>query len=160
MNMLHCWIAEPHLRPFYMRGDMTLDEVELKFRPRCEPGHPTKVLIASYGGKPFGYCQWYLNISYPDWANTVGTFDGVSIDYFIGDPAQLGKGLATPMLRVLVDRTALEIRAGDRVFCITHDNMNTIAQRTTIAAGFRAERAVINKGTASTLYLRRVAQIP
>jgi RimJ/RimL family protein N-acetyltransferase len=156
LAMLHVWFAEPHLRPFYMRSDMTSDDVTLKFRPRCEPGHPTKVLIASNGGKPYGNCQWYLNRSYPDWAKTIATADGVSVDYFIGDPKYLGQGLAAPMLRLLPERAAPDVSTEDRDFFITHDNDNLIAQRATLAAGFVPLRSLVNIGKPSTLYMRRV----
>jgi aminoglycoside 6'-N-acetyltransferase len=156
LSMLHAWFAEPHLRPFYMRSDMTTDDVDVKFRPRCEPGHPTKVLIALIGGKPYGYCQWYLNRSYPDWATTIATADSVSIDYFIGDPKYLGQGLAAPMLGLLLENAAPAICTEDRDFFITHDNDNLIAQRATLAAGFVPVRALVNIGKPSTLYMRRV----
>jgi RimJ/RimL family protein N-acetyltransferase len=150
--MLHRWLAEPHLRPFYMRQDIDLAECDAKFRPRCAPGHPTKVLIGMIDNEPFGYCQWYLNRSYADWATTIGTFEGVSIDYFIGVPDKLRHGLAAPMLHALVERAAAELANEDRLFWITHDDRNHIAKRATIVAGFRAERAVVDRGKPSTLF--------
>lgn len=156
LTLLHRWLSEPHLRPFYMRRDESLEQVEQKIRTRCALGHATHVLIALADGEPYGHCQWYLNRSYPDWAATLGRPDGVSIDYFIGEPSRLGKGLAAPMLRSLIDHASPVLAPRDRRFYIAHDDSNTIAKRATLAAGFKATAAFANTGLPSTLFMTTV----
>ena len=106
---------EPHLRPFYMHREISLDEVAAKFNPRLSPDHPTNCVIASDSGRAFGYMQWYLIRSFPEWAELIDRGAGVSIDYYIRDPDFLGRGLGSRMLMALVHHTTDLLGAGDRI---------------------------------------------
>ncbi len=78
--LLHNWLNEPHLRPFYMREAVSLEYVSKKYTPRIGNGHATKCVIAVENEQPFGYMQWYLNSSYPEYgAAIIGRTKGVSI---------------------------------------------------------------------------------
>jgi RimJ/RimL family protein N-acetyltransferase len=152
---LHRWMNEPHLFPYYMRAATSLHDVTNKFTPRLAADHPTKCLIASADGTPFGYAQWYLNRSYPDYGiATLGRPDGVSIDYFIGDPTFLGRGLGARMLVALVDGAAPGLDAPDRIFHIGHDIQNAAAMACTSRARFTDAGRFIDGGKACRLFIR------
>ena len=65
--------------------------------------------------------QWYLNRSYPEYGIELlhREFE-VSIDYFIGNPRFLGRGLGSMMLVALLNEIEPNLAPEDRVFCIAH----------------------------------------
>ena len=152
---LHGWLNEPHLVPYYMRDAISLGQVTAKFTPRIEGRHHCACLVAEYDGAAFGYAQWYLNrdyvgagISLPDRP------DGVSIDYFIGAPAYLGRTLGHRMLDALVRNARQNLAPADRLFHIGHDDRNTAAIRCALNAGFAKAGTYSDKGAASSLFAR------
>ena len=85
LEQLHHWLNAPHLFPHYMQEPISLEGVDRKFQPRIGGDHYCHPLIASCADVPFGYLQWYLNRSVPEYGvGTIGEIDGVSCDYFIG----------------------------------------------------------------------------
>ncbi len=128
--MLHRWLNRKHLFPFYMQEPISFAEVFDKFEPRVGGNHKTKCLVACLDGNPYGYVQWYLNRSYPDYgAAVIGKDFGFSIDYFIGEMACLGKSLGSSMLRQTTKQTFVLLNASDQVAYIAHDNRNNPAIR-------------------------------
>ena len=154
-KLLHRWLDAPHLRPFYMRDRLSLDDVIRKFSPRIGGSHPVHCVIAEEAGAPFGYAQWYLNRDFPDYgAAVIGKDFGVSIDYFIGDAAHLGRRLGSRMLRTLVSEVTPVLSIDDQVFYIGHDDRNVRAIRCTTRAGFIACQPFVERSTQCTLYVR------
>jgi aminoglycoside 6'-N-acetyltransferase len=53
--------------------------------------------------KPVGWCQRYRWADYPADAEALGTRDGeIGIDYAIGDPAHVGRGVGTMLIATLI----------------------------------------------------------
>lgn len=155
---LHDWLNKPHLRPFYMREAISLEDVCEKYTPRIGDQHATKSVIASDCDHPFGYMQWYLNHSYPEYGAAVSRrLAGVSIDYFIGDERYLRRGLGSEMLNGLVRQTFPRLAPQDRIFHIGHDNRNLRAIRCTKRAGFAAVGEFVEDETHSTLFVLDVS---
>ena len=51
-----------------------------------------------------GWCQWYPYDAFPAEANAIGAQAGdCGIDYAIGEPAAIGRGLGTELIAALVD---------------------------------------------------------
>ena len=124
-----------------MQRAVSLDYVSKKFAPRLDDDHATKCVIATENEHPFGYLQWYLNRSFPDYgAAVIGRMKGVSIDYFIGDDRFIGRRLGAKMLSALVTQTLPKLEPQDRVFHIAHDNENLRAIRCTKSACSRGPR--------------------
>lgn len=157
--LLHNWLNRPHLRPFYMQRAVSMDYVSKKFAPRLDGDHATKCVIAAENEQPFGYMQWYLNRSFPEYgAAVIGRMDGVSIDYFIGDEGFIGRRLGASMLSALVMQTRSNLEAKDRIFHIAHGNENLRAIACTKRAGFVADREFVENETRSTLFVRNETQ--
>ena len=100
---LTVWLAERHVRKFYQKTPVTLRQVMLEYGPIIRGDEPTICHLATSDGKPFAYLQCYRNADYPEWGETIGVYDGISVDLFIGEPAYLGKGfgrtICSPLLR-------------------------------------------------------------
>lgn len=78
---LTSWFAEPHIAPWY---EAPLD-VAAKYGPRIEGAHCVRVHILTVDGAPAGFFQ-----NHP--TDTPGE---VGIDYLIGAPGLIGRGLGT-----------------------------------------------------------------
>jgi len=155
LDMLHEWMNEPHLRPFYMQDDISLGEVNSKFAPRVHGEEDVVCLIAEVNSNPYGYAQWYFNRSMPDYG--VGTkeyLNGISLDYFIGDPKSLGKGLGCEMLKAVVAKVIGEVQKLDCQFFLIHDNKNHSAINCSKNAGFELIDTMIYNNSESGIYRR------
>jgi len=155
LQMLHLWFNEPHLRPFYMQEDTSLNEVQQKFTPRICEDRAEKCLIAEVDAQPFGYVQWYLNQAFPDYGvYEAGFIYGVSFDYFIGESNFLGQSLGHKMLNATVNHAATRISDDDRRFFLIHDNENHTAIRCSKNAGFVWLDSIMHNGKQSGVYRR------
>ena len=157
LALLAHWLSEPHMFPFYMQDPMSLDEVRAKFRPRLGTSSGIECLVALNDGVPFGYVQWYANRRDPTYgAAKLGFTDGISIDYFIGDPGSLGKGLGSAMLDAFAQSVAQRLPAADKAIHVQHADANVLAVACAKRAGFVALMPYVEKGLAGTLYVRRL----
>lgn len=150
MPLLHRWLNMPHMRAFYQKTTISLEEVEQKYLPRTLPESPTRCHIVEIAGLPIGKMQCYLNSDYPDYASEIEVMDGVSIDLFIGDPTRLGQRLCGPMLRGYLAIVA-DLFPDQAKICVCHDRRNTAAIACSKSAGFVYIGDVIESGSASVL---------
>lgn len=159
LGLLHEWLNAPHLKPFYMQRPVSRDEVNRKFRPRINGKDDCYCLIATLADTPFGYIQWYLNRSVPEYGvGTIGETDGVSFDYFIGDVEYLGKKLGSHILMSAIDSIVGTLEIRDRVFFVGHEPENKAAINCSKRAGFaRKEQSdFVENGKCYHLYAREL----
>lgn len=155
MSLLHKWLNQPHLYPFYSQGPSTLEQVTKRYAYRVSQEDPTRCLIAELRGVPFGYLQHYLNSSFPEYASDIIQEEiGVSFDYYIGEPSFLGEQLGAAMLKAAVECISPHISYENRFFCVGHRPENTSAIRCSKSAGFRYRRNFIEDGLEHELYVR------
>jgi len=144
--LLARWLAEPQVRRFYQKTPVTLDEIAREYGPAVHCEEPTLCHLALSADTPFAYLQCYRNADYPDWAATIGAEDGVSIDFYIGDPAFLHRGLGRAALLGYLRRVAFARYADERRAYIGHELTNGTALRCSEAAGFRRLRTFLEDG--------------
>ena len=155
LGLLHKWLNEPHLKPFYIDEPISLAEVSAKYAARIEGRDPCHCLISFENGEPFGFIQWYLNSNFPDYGiETIGKNRGVSFDYFIGCMGHLGRGLGSTMLKRTIALVSDQIAHPDQSFFIGHQVDNSKAVQCTTRAGFKFERNFVEDGKLSALYSR------
>jgi aminoglycoside 6'-N-acetyltransferase len=98
------WLGLPHVARWWTAG--TTAEAELaEYRQRVSDGADpaTVMLMVLRDDVPVGWCQWYRWADYPAEAAEMGARDGeAGIDYAIGDPACIGRGLGTELIAALV----------------------------------------------------------
>lgn len=156
--MLWRWLAEPHVRAFYQKTPITLDEVAAKFAPRVRGEVPTRCHIALSQETPFGYLQSYRNADWPEWAAMIGRDAGASIDLHLGDPAFLRRGFGRAMLAAYVRDFVFPHFADLSEIYIAHGVTNTAALTASQAAGFRVIGSFAEAGVPMRLLvLRRAA---
>jgi RimJ/RimL family protein N-acetyltransferase len=94
-SLLHRWLTTTHVRAWWRGEPATPDGVERKYGPRVDGRTPTRVFVIEAAGHPVGIIQCYRHANHPDWNRAVGIDAAAGIDYFIGEPDQLGRGIGS-----------------------------------------------------------------
>lgn len=143
------WLNAPHMRDFYQKTPISLEEVEAEFLPDLRGEHPTFHHLALLAGRPFSKLQCYRNLAYPAYAAEIGLDEGVSIDLFIGEAELLGRGLGRRMLRAYALEIALPLHPGETKASICHEMAR--ARACSRAAGFERVALIVEAGQPSEL---------
>ena len=101
------WLAEDHVRAWW-RDPSDVSHVREKYLPRIGGDEPTEVFIVVYDGQDVGLIQRYRLGAYDDWAKTIAgsglSFGAAAgIDYFIGEPLMVGRGIGTMAVDAFTD---------------------------------------------------------
>lgn len=102
------WLHEPHFATWFLL-DSTVEEELTSNRESIATGRPTVALMADVDGRTIGWAQWYGWWDYPDEAAAMDALPGeVGIDYGIGEPDCVGRGLGTALIAALVAHVRAE----------------------------------------------------
>jgi aminoglycoside 6'-N-acetyltransferase len=149
LPLLTGWLAEPHVRAFYQRVPVTLEDVELKYGPYIRREEPTLCHLALSWGVPFAYLQCRRREDYAEHQGVVdliGLEGGVGVDMFIGEPAYLGLGFGRPALAGYLRQVALPFHPRETRAYIAHDSLNVAALQCAEAVGFRPVGVFVQDG--------------
>jgi aminoglycoside 6'-N-acetyltransferase len=102
LPLLCRWLSEPHVARWWPH-DSSPAGVEADFGPSADGHEPGKDYVVSMDGRPMGFVQLSRFADYPDYAEELADVYPVddrtaTIDYFIGDPTLVGRGLGAAML--------------------------------------------------------------
>jgi aminoglycoside 6'-N-acetyltransferase len=114
LSLLCRWSNEPHVDAWWHEA-ADLTQTRERYLPNIEGTDATHVLVAELAGRPIGLAQWAWWRDYPDEAARRGAAaDEVGIDYFIGEPDLIGRGIGTRLIAALLQhvRTAAPDAAG------------------------------------------------
>jgi aminoglycoside 6'-N-acetyltransferase len=145
------WLEQPHVAEWWLSDAHAAEQLDEYRRRVDDPGHPTRMLIATYEGQDIGFAQWYRWSDYGDHATTLGAlWSEVGIDYAIGEPGMLGQGLGVRLIDAVV-REARSHVPGASVVVDPH--IGNLPSRTSLErAGFRlVEEKAVRRGTAAHL---------
>jgi len=148
---LTAWLAEPHVRRFYQKTPVTLEQVALEYGPFVRGEEPTICHLAISGDAPFAYLQCYRNADYPEWVDIIVVNDGISVDLFVGEPAYLHRGFGRAALCGYLLEVAFPYYASETRAYIAHEPLNTAALRCSRAVGFRPLRKFLEGGVEMVL---------
>jgi aminoglycoside 6'-N-acetyltransferase len=102
------WLREPHVARWYLAGSSAAQEAD-DLRRSVAGNQGVRALMVLRDDEPIGWCQWYFCGDDPDWAQEMGAGPGdVGVDYAIGDPGSVGRGLGTALVDALVVRVRAE----------------------------------------------------
>jgi RimJ/RimL family protein N-acetyltransferase len=95
-------MTEPHVATWYLSGSTI--EQEIADLEKCVTDEePTHALIVVEDGHDIGWCQWYRYMDYPEDAQAIGAEpNDIGLDYALGDPSRIGRGVGTALIGVLV----------------------------------------------------------
>lgn len=102
------WLAEPHVARWW-NHEFTAEAVERDFGPNVDEAEPTEDYIVALDNRPIGLIQQYRFADYPEYAVELAHIvpvpgGAVGIDYLIGAPDLIGKGVGTAMLVQFMER--------------------------------------------------------
>jgi aminoglycoside 6'-N-acetyltransferase len=101
LSLLASWLARPHVARWWREPSDPVS-VERNYGPLAEGLDPTEAFIVHLAGRPIGYVQRYLIDEHPDWSASIrkalGEGGGIGIDYFIGEPDLVGRGIGRRMI--------------------------------------------------------------
>lgn len=107
--MFSSWLAAPHVAPWWGE-DPDPAAVEAKYGPEVDGTDPrTELFIVDLDGTPVGMVQRYRVADYPEWIESLGPTgapaDAAGMDYLIGDPTLVGRGIGAAMLGEFAELT-------------------------------------------------------
>ena len=154
------WLAEEHVARWYVAGSSVEQEVD-DLRLSVTGRQAVHALLVLEDGTPIGWCQWYRCEDDPEWAAEIGAEPGdVGIDYAIGDPACVGRGLGTALVGTLVRRVRSEHPSV--AFMSDPDARNTPSRRVLEKNGFRlvAVKSLASEPTDAPMAIYRLPVVP
>jgi aminoglycoside 6'-N-acetyltransferase len=136
---LAVWLARPHVARWW-REPSDLASVERNYGPLAQGLDTTEGFIVHLEGWPIGYVQRYLIDEHPDWSETIqgalGHAGGIGIDYLIGEPDVVGRGVGRRLIAQFVDASWDRYRSADRI-AVALQQDNIASWRVLEASGFR-----------------------
>lgn len=138
--MLGGWLAEPHVARWW-NHDPSPTAVEDDFGDAVDGLEPAEDYLALADGVPVGIVQYCRFHDYPEYVEEMEPVypvspDMASIDYLIGDPQRVGKGLGTAVIAAFVDRV-WNHEPDVAAIVVPVNSANVRSWRALLAAGFR-----------------------
>lgn len=133
---LRRWLAADHVRPWFEHPDDWLAEVEGRHGEFSWIRH----FIIEVDSVPVGFCQYYpFERSGEDWNGSQPVEGTYSLDYLVGEPSYLRRGVAQAALANLTERIAAEPDA-QRII-VQPDAGNDASRHLLRASGFTYDEA-------------------
>ena len=153
---IHKWLNEKHVREFFQPEEINLEQVISKYQPRLDENHPVKMHMALLDDDTFAYLQSYRVIDFPEHSKTIEEVHGFAVDFFIGEPLNINRGLGSQMINSYVSFMAMKVFLDEKVcFASTRkDNFKSI--HACKNAGFKEVRSVIEDGYPSLVLQKEV----
>jgi RimJ/RimL family protein N-acetyltransferase len=156
LQQVFLWLLRPHVVRGYAPAPDSFMEMVAKFGPRTRDDNAVRAFMICVDGHDAGYIQAYDVAAFDDYAAMTGAGAGTAcIDFFIGEDADLGRGLAGRV----IDRFLNEVVFADPAVqaCIAGPGEgNKEAIRALEKAGFRRWKMVrIKEGQEAECVMRR-----
>jgi RimJ/RimL family protein N-acetyltransferase len=152
-DLLHEWLNRPHVAEWW-EGPMTLERVRAEWTTDLA-SEAISPMLACLEDVPVGYIQSYdVMRADPEWWKDETDPGARGIDQFLANPADLGRGLGTEMVRQFVARLFADPRVTKVQTDPSPDNARAI--RAYEKAGFRRVREILTPdGPALLMIVRR-----
>ncbi|MFI5664089.1 GNAT family N-acetyltransferase [Streptomyces sp. NPDC051684] len=107
--LLKSWLEQPHVARWW-NHETSIEAVSRVFGPAARGEEPSEDLLVHLDGSPIGLVQRCRLSDYPEYLAELAAvvevpFGAMTIDYLIGEPQQVGRGLGTQMVRSVVRAT-------------------------------------------------------
>jgi len=134
------WVDEPHVARWWTdfdpAGRSTPDQVAARYGPALRGEDPTRMWVWEVNGRSVGFAQDYRISDYPDYALLATRPDAVGVDYGIGEPAFVGRGLGTSLLWVFLRDIVWPAYPDVPEFFAAPDHRNAASLRVLAKLGF------------------------
>ncbi|HEY6934506.1 MAG TPA: GNAT family N-acetyltransferase [Marmoricola sp.] len=129
------WVNQPHVARWW-DDQRTAAQVAAHYGPALSGQEPTRRWVFEVNGRSVGFAQDYRIGDHPDYALLTGKPDAVGIDYAIGEPAFVGRGLGTSLLWVLLAEVVVSSYDDLREVHAAPDHRNAASLRVLAKLGF------------------------
>jgi len=133
------WLARHHVQRWW-REPSDLASVEENYGPLLDGSDPTGGFIVHHNGRPVGYVQRCLVADDPESRHAIGSClgdaGGIAIDYLIGEPDLVGRGIGRVMISRFVDDCFIRYPSEHRIV-VDLQQENVASWKALEAAGFR-----------------------
>lgn len=92
--LLERWLRAPHVRAWWGEP-IDAARVAAEYGPCLDGSDPTRIFIIVLVGRPVGFIQRYRHEDNPEWDRAVGVPRAAGIDYLIGEPDIIGRGIGS-----------------------------------------------------------------
>jgi aminoglycoside 6'-N-acetyltransferase len=93
------WRQAEHVMKWWVRdGPTTADEIDERYGPRIDGMTPTRMWVIEVNGRSVGFVQDYVVGDYPDYAILCPDPAAIGVDYAIGEPEWVGRGLGARLV--------------------------------------------------------------
>ncbi len=94
LSQVTAWRQQPHLHRWWKAdGRPSLERVSEQYGADIDGTTPTRIWIAEVNGRSVGFVQDYRISDYPEYALLAPDPDAIGVDYAIGPPEWVGRGL-------------------------------------------------------------------
>lgn len=130
------WRQAEHVHRWWLGdGDPTEEAVTAKYGADIDGMTPTRMWVAEINGRSIGFVQDYRVRDYPEFALLTPDAEAIGVDYAIGDPAWVGRGLGVHILWAWMEKTRHRFPEADQYFAAP-DHRNEASLRMLDKAGF------------------------
>ena len=136
--LLARWLAAPHVARWW-NHETSAEAVERDFGPSARREEPNEDCLAFLDGAPLGLVQRSFWHDYPEYVEELAPTMAVparamTIDYLIGDLADVGRGIGTRMIRSALEHLWVSHKDAECVIVPVHAD-NIASWRTLEKAG-------------------------
>jgi aminoglycoside 6'-N-acetyltransferase len=98
------WLSTPHVARWW-GDDPALAALERQYGPSLDGQDRARLRVILADGEPVGFLQWYPLDGEPDYSRELETVvplepGDASLDYLVGEPAALGRGIGSTAIGV------------------------------------------------------------
>ena len=130
------WRQSEHVHRWWTSvGEPTPEKVEARYGPRIDGRTPTRMWVVEVNGRSVGFIQDYRIGDYPEYALLGPDPDAIGLDYAIGDPAWIGRGIGVRLLWAWMLRARRRFPDATTYFAAP-DHRNAASLRILAKAGF------------------------
>jgi len=130
------WRQAEHVHRWWVgHGEPTDEAVTRQYGPDIDGMTPTRMWVAEVNGRSLGFVQDYRIRDYPEFALLTPDPEAVGVDYAIGDPSWVGRGLGVRILWEWMARTRHRFPEVTAYFAAP-DHRNEASLRMLDKAGF------------------------
>jgi aminoglycoside 6'-N-acetyltransferase len=129
------WVNEPHVARWWDEH-RSLEQVTAYYGAALRGEDPTRMWVWEVNGRSVGFAQDYRISDHPDYALLSARPDAIGVDYAVGEPAFVGRGLGTSLLWVFLRDIVWPAYPGVGEFFAAPDHRNVASLRVLAKLGF------------------------
>lgn len=132
------WFRAPHVAEWWGE-EADLGFLEARYGPRVDGREPVEMFIVELDGRAGGLVQRYRLTDFAEWLEYEGLLPNIQaaagIDYLLGNPADIGHGIGSQVIRELAGLTFLDYPDVEAIVA-DPDQANVASWRALEKAGF------------------------